>query len=232
MVNKIRFFQSISLCVLGVLFLSFQAQAGVGLSQTRVIINEKDNVSSINARNNSSQPYLVSNYMTEKLDSPTPLKGIFIVTPNLFKLAPNSENTIKIQILPSTLPKDRESLYYFHSRNIPATSEGDDGVKIAMENVIKVLYRPERLPMSSKEAGDKLVVASTLNGVSIENPTPYYINLFKITVNNESIKLDKKNNIIAPFSSMTYSSINKSGAVNIHIINDLGGESVYKKNIQ
>ncbi|MCD4603729.1 fimbria/pilus periplasmic chaperone, partial [Proteus mirabilis] len=119
MVNKIRFFQYISLCVLGVLFLSFQVQAGVGLSQTRIIINGDTNTASISARNNNAQPYLVSNFITEKLDtSSPPLNGMFVITPNIFRLAPESENTIKIQIIPTNLPKDRESLYYFHSRNI------------------------------------------------------------------------------------------------------------------
>ena len=232
MVNKIRFFQYISLCVLGVLFLSFQVQAGVGLSQTRIIINGDTNTASISARNNNAQPYLVSNFITEKLDtSSPPLSGMFVITPNIFRLAPESENTIKIQIIPTNLPKDRESLYYFHSRNIPSTNKNEDGIKIAMENIIKVFYRPINLAINPKEAGDKLVVKATPNGISIENPTPYYINLFKITVKNETITLNKINNMIEPFSSKNYVVSNKTGAVNIHIINDLGGESVYNKKL-
>ncbi|MEX5486916.1 hypothetical protein IC611_20810 [Proteus mirabilis] len=101
-----------------------------------------------------------------------------------------------------------------------------------MENIIKVFYRPINLAINPKEAGDKLVVKATPNGISIENPTPYYINLFKITVKNETIKLNKINNMIEPFSSKNYVVSNKTGAVNIHIINDLGGESVYNKNFK
>lgn len=156
---------------------------------------------------------------------------MFVITPNIFRLAPESENTIKIQIIPTNLPKDRESLYYFHSRNIPSTNKNEDGIKIAMENIIKVFYRPINLAINPKEAGDKLVVKATPNGISIENPTPYYINLFKITVKDETIKLNKINNMIEPFSSKNYVVSNKTGAVNIHIINDLGGESVYNKKL-
>ncbi|RLZ63161.1 molecular chaperone, partial [Proteus mirabilis] len=36
---------------------------------------------------------------------------------------------------------------------------------------------------------------------------------------------------IEPFSSKNYVVSNKTGAVNIHIINDLGGESVYNKKL-
>ncbi len=231
MVNKIRFFQYIFLCTLGVLFLSFQAKAGVGLSQTRIIINGDTNISSIIARNTSSEPYLVTNYITEKIGDQTPIKGVFTLTPNIFRLSPESKSTIKIQMVSTNLAKDRESLFYFHSRNIPSTDKNDDGVKIAMENIIKVFYRPAHLSIKPEEIESKLVVKTNPNGITIENSTPYHINLIGITVNKESLKVNKTNNIIKPLSSENFISKNKSGAVNIHIINDLGGESVYNKNL-
>ncbi|MFF1014163.1 fimbrial biogenesis chaperone [Proteus mirabilis] len=231
MVNKIRFFQYISLCVLGVLFLSFQAKAGVGLSQTRIIINGDNNISSIIARNSSQEPYLVTNYITEKIGDQTPIKNVFTLTPSIFRLAPESQNTIKIQMVSTSQAKDRETLFYFHSRNIPSTDKGDDGMKIAMENIIKVFYRPTHLSIKPEEIEKKLTVKSNRNGITIENPTPYHINLIGITVNKESLKVNKTNNIIKPFSSENFISNNKTGAVNIHIINDLGGESVYNKKL-
>ncbi len=53
------------MCFRSIIFYHFQVQAGVGLSQTRIIINGDTNTASISARNNNAQPYLVSNFITE-----------------------------------------------------------------------------------------------------------------------------------------------------------------------
>lgn len=211
---------------------SFASQAGVGLSQTRIVIEEKTNTSSITARNEDDKSYLVANFITQQLSSKTALEGYFVVTPTIFKLAPKQQNIIKIKAIPSKFPKDRESMYYFHSRNVPESDKGSDGVKVGLENVVKIFYRPANLSMEQSVAFNSVKTMSTANGVKLVNDSPYYINLAGLYVNNKIIKLNKQNNVIAPFAEMNYSSQNKNGSVKWAIINDLGGYDEFHGTVQ
>ncbi|MEX6317329.1 fimbrial biogenesis chaperone [Providencia huaxiensis] len=97
-------------------FFILPSQAGVGLSQTRIVIDEATNSAAITARNEDSKSYLVASFIAQKLDSKTPSEGYFVITPSIFKLAPKQRNIIKIKALTHKFPKNRESMYYFHSR--------------------------------------------------------------------------------------------------------------------
>ncbi|WP_353241954.1 molecular chaperone [Providencia sp.] len=214
------------------LTISFASQAGVGLSQTRIVIEGKTNTSSITARNEDDKPFLVANFITQQLSSKTALDGYFVITPTIFKLGPKQQNIIKIKAIPSKFPNDRESMYYFHSRNVPELDKGSDGVKVGLENVIKIFYRPANLPMEQSVAFSNIKTMSTANGVKLVNNSPYYINLAGLYVNNKYIKLNKQNNVIAPFSEMSYLSQNKNGSVKWAIINDLGGYDEFHGTVQ
>ncbi|MEX5852225.1 molecular chaperone [Providencia huaxiensis] len=85
---------------------SFSSQAGVGLSQTRIVIDEATNSAAITARNEDSKSYLVASFITQKLDSKTPSEGYFVITPSIFKLAPKQRNIIKIKALTHKFPKE------------------------------------------------------------------------------------------------------------------------------
>lgn len=213
------------------LTLSFTTQAGVGLSQTRIIIEESTNSASISARNEDDKSYLVANFVTQKLDSKIATDGLFVITPSIFKLSPKQRNIIKIKAITNKFPKDRESMYYFHSRNVPELNE-NDGVKVGLENVIKIFYRPNNLPMQQEIAFKGIKIASTTNGIKLVNDSPYYINLAGLFVNNQSIKLNKQNNVLAPYTEVSYPNQMKSGTVKWAVINDLGGYNEYHGMVQ
>lgn len=210
---------------------SFAAQAGVGLSQTRIIIEEATNSASISARNDDDKSYLVASFITQHLNSKTPSDGLFVITPSIFKLAPKQRNIIKIKAITNKFPKDRESMYYFHSRNVPELNE-NDGVKVGLENVIKIFYRPANLSMPQEDAFKNVKIKSTANGIKLVNDSPYYVNLAGLFVNSKSIKLNKQNNVLAPFSEVSYPNQMKNGAVKWAVINDLGGYNEYHGTVQ
>ncbi|ENU1228772.1 MULTISPECIES: molecular chaperone [Providencia] len=210
---------------------SFVAQAGVGLSQTRIIIEEATNSASITARNEDNKAYLVASFITQQLDSKTPSEGLFVITPSIFKLAPNQRNIIKIKAISHKFPKDRESMYYFHSRNVPESDQAD-GMKIGLESVIKIFYRPANLSMNQDDAFKNIKIIKNTNGVRLINNSPYYINLAGLSVNNKAIKLNKQNNVIAPLAEMNYTTQFKVGAVKWAVINDLGGYNEYHGTVE
>ncbi|ENR5393882.1 TPA: molecular chaperone [Providencia rettgeri] len=210
---------------------SFVAQAGVGLSQTRIIIEEATNSAAITARNEDNKSYLVASFITQQLDSKIPSEGLFVITPSIFKLAPKQRNIIKIKAISHKFPKDRESMYYFHSRNVPESNKAD-GVKVGLESVIKIFYRPANLTMIQEDAFKSIKITQNANGIKLINNSPYYINLAGLFVNNKAIKLNKQNNVIAPFTDMNYTAQLKTGAVKWAVINDLGGYNEYHGTIE
>ncbi|WP_369310212.1 molecular chaperone [Providencia rettgeri] len=210
---------------------SFATQAGVGLSQTRIIIEEKNNSASISARNDDDKSYLVANFITQQLNSKTATEGLFVITPSIFKLSPKQRNIIKIKAITNKFPKDRESMYYFHSRNVPEMNESN-GVKVGLENIIKIIYRPENLSMPQDVAFKSIKINRSADGITLVNDSPYYVNLAGLYVNSKGIKLNKQNNVIAPFSKMNYLSQTKNGAVKWAVINDLGGYNEYHGTVQ
>ncbi|HEM6915668.1 TPA: molecular chaperone, partial [Providencia stuartii] len=92
-------------------------------------------------------------------------------------------------------------------------------------------YRPNNLPISIEDAYKKLVIKSSPSGVVVENNSPYYINLNRLVVGGKkvSLSLQKKNTMIAPYSSYSYTvggGLNNKQATWV-VINDLGGEEKY-----
>lgn len=225
-----RFLKKIIIICFTLTFAASPAFAGVGLNQTRIVIDGSRNSASIVATNNSDSPFLVANYITEKLNSEPVNASVFIITPQVFKLEGNSSNTIKIQSIPSKFPADRESMYYFHSRNVPAT-DGKPGMKVGLENIIKVFYRPSSLTMSSKDAYSALDIKLDSEGIRVNNNSPYYINLNKLQVGSNYIKLDAETSIIPPFFEKTFPTMSKTGLVKWFVINELGGIDEYSKSL-
>ncbi len=213
------------------LVFSCASQAGVGLSQTRIIIEEETNSATITARNDDNKSYLVASFITQQLNSKTAFEGYFVITPSIFKLEPKQRNIIKIKAITSKFSKDKETMYYFHSRNIPEMNK-DDGVKVGLESVIKIFYRPANLTMPQETAFSGVTIKSTEKGVKLINNSPYYINLAGLYINNKSVKLDKKNNVIAPYTEVNYFSQMKNGSIKWAVINDLGGYNEYHGTIE
>jgi P pilus assembly chaperone PapD len=87
----------------------------------------------------------------------------FVVTPPLFKLAPGTDNLIRIVYLGSGLPADRESLLWLDVKGIPGLNEEESKASsrmvVAINNRIKFFYRPANLK------GEPGEVAKNLTGV-------------------------------------------------------------------
>lgn len=76
--------------IAGFVLFSSSAFSGVGLNQTRIIIDGNENSASVVARNTDDSPYLVANYITELVNAKPVGNGFFIITPQVFKLDANS----------------------------------------------------------------------------------------------------------------------------------------------
>ncbi|ENU1225998.1 MULTISPECIES: molecular chaperone [Providencia] len=232
MVLKIRYFSLLSHFSLLLLASSFSWADGVSLDATRIVYPQGDKSVSIAIKNSHSHvSYLTRTFMTsESQDSNVP----FETTPPVFKIAPNSRQEVRVLEKSNNLPKDRESLFFFHATMVAGQSQkvDGDGLNIAYDHVIKVFYRPKNLPLTSDEAQKKLVFQSQGNQLKVTNNSPYYINLAQISINKQKINMsmEKGNTTIAPYSSLQYpitSNMHK-GTVIWRAITDLGGTNEFK----
>ncbi|AFH93535.1 TPA: molecular chaperone [Providencia stuartii] len=213
-------------------FISAQsfANGGVGLNATRLVYSQGEESISISARNNTSINYLAKFAITQENGG----KNVpFAIYPPLVKVDSKKSQDIRIFIQPHSLPVDRETVFYFTGTMIPSTNgpATGAGINIGYNNIIKLFYRPNNLPISIEDAYKKLVIKSSPSGVVVENNSPYYINLNRLVVGGKkvSLSLQKKNTMIAPYSSYSYTvggGLNNKQATWV-VINDLGGEEKY-----
>lgn len=211
--------------------------AGISLDATRIIFHEEDekNGAAVQVRSaaSSDTPYLIKTQVTRDTSGQqnnTP----FITTPSLFRLESGNSNQVRILLRPQQhLPRDRESVFYFRATAVPTTRVQDQNNKyklagelqLASGNVIKLFYRPKGLAITAEKAGSELIFSNTAQGLKVSNPSPYYLTLASIRINNQAvnIKTSLGSNMLAPFSDTVFPHFNSRGSVEWQVINDYGG---------
>ncbi len=197
---------------------------GVALGATRIIYHEGQKETSISLTNTTkSGSFLIQSWIA---DANNKKLSDFILTPPLFVSKPKSENTLRLMYAGPTLPKDRESVFFLHSRAIPSVDpkkvKGSNVLQIAVESVIKVFWRPEGLKTTETDAEKNLVCSRSGNSVTLKNPSPYYLSL--VSLYSGTAKLP--NTMVPPKSSVTVKASGSGlGKVTYTAINDYGATS-------
>ncbi|MGV8267786.1 fimbrial biogenesis chaperone, partial [Pseudomonas aeruginosa] len=81
----------------------------------------------------------------------------FAITPALWRLGGNMQQTLRILFQGEGLPSDRESVFGLNVQEIPQNSASAHTLQIALRRRIKVFYRPDHLSGTSAEAPGKLI---------------------------------------------------------------------------
>jgi len=202
--------------------------AGLTLGATRVIYAGDGREASISLHNSDTdRPYLVQSWIDSyPLPGAVPIKpgqNPFIITPPIFKLPASSQNIIRVVRVRDGLAQDRESLFRLNVNAIPATdSQLQNRMLIATRSELKLIYRPEGLNVQDAlSAYQKLKLSPRGQGVQIDNPTPYFVNLGELNIDGENILHP---GVIPPFSSrliaVSHQGIHR---VSLKAINDYGG---------
>ncbi|HAT1515440.1 TPA: molecular chaperone [Morganella morganii] len=160
----------------------------------------------------------------------------FIVLPPLLRFPPEEAITLRIRLTQfDALPQDRESLFSLSLKAIPSQSKpGTDhetrgasmGMVLALQNNLKLFYRPEGLAVMGADARATALQFSASGGyLNITNPTPYYVTLGSLDVDNTAVSLGDRR-MLAPFSSAMYDVLIKPGAeISWRVIDDEGGRT-------
>ncbi|HFO0562685.1 TPA: molecular chaperone [Proteus mirabilis] len=201
------------------LFIINTSYAGVIISGTRVIYNEGNKNVSINVKNPGKMPYLIQSWID---DFEEKKQSKFTITPPLFRLNPDKENTLRIFLTEEGLPSDQESLFWLNIKTIPATEKTENSLQIAFKTQMKLIYRPKSLKdVNFEEEQKKLSWSKERGKVIVYNPTPYFMNFQTIKFNG---KLVDDVSYAKPFSTKSFdiNDNNEHGLISWELINDYG----------
>ncbi|WP_195276290.1 fimbrial biogenesis chaperone [Proteus mirabilis] len=201
------------------LFIINTSYAGVIISGTRVIYNEGNKNVSINVKNPDKMPYLIQSWID---DFEEKKQSKFTITPPLFRLNPDKENTLRIFLTEEGLPSDQESLFWLNMKTIPATEKTENSLQIAFKTQMKLIYRPKSLKdVNFEEEQKKLSWSKERGKVIVYNPTPYFMNFQTIKFNG---KLVDDVSYAKPFSTKSFdiNDNNEHGLISWELINDYG----------
>ncbi|QQT50895.1 fimbrial biogenesis chaperone [Proteus mirabilis] len=201
------------------LFIINTSYAGVIISGTRVIYNEGNKNVSINVKNPDKMPYLIQSWVD---DFEEKKQSKFTITPPLFRLNPDKENTLRIFLTEEGLPSDQESLFWLNIKTIPATEKTENSLQIAFKTQMKLIYRPKSLKdVNFEEEQKKLSWSKERGKVIVYNPTPYFMNFQTIKFNG---KLVDDVSYAKPFSTKSFdiNDNNEHGLISWELINDYG----------
>ena len=161
------------------------AFANVVVNGTRIIYHAASRETTVQLFNNGTSPALVQAWIDDGDINSTPetARVPFLLTPPVVKIAGGSGQQLLIKKLPSTLPADRESVFFLNVLDIPPVPEnlaGKNTVQLAVRSRIKLFYRPQALAGRSDKAITQVQIKSAGNGFSISNPSRYFITLANI----------------------------------------------------
>lgn len=206
------------------LLLSTTVQAGIVMGGTRVIYQEGKREASISVTNaDVHSPYLVQSWIENYAENDKS-KVPFIVTPPLFRLDPEQENVLRINFIGADLPHDRESVFWLNVKSISPTQKGDaNKLQVNIKSKFKIFYRPHGLAGDPEKACQMLTFKIVGNRLVAQNPTPYFVSFFTLSVGGDDID---EPGMIGPLTRKEWP-VNGSGTVKWRAINDFGGITDY-----
>ncbi|EPI8972280.1 fimbria/pilus periplasmic chaperone [Escherichia albertii] len=180
------------------------AHAGIVIYGTRIIYPAENKEVMVQLMNQGNRSSLVQAWIDDGDTSlpPEKIQVPFMLTPPVAKVGANSGQQIKIRIMPNRLPTNKESIFYLNILNIPPNSPEDEGknaLKFAMQNRIKLFYRPVGVASVNKETFKKLRVNNSSNGLIIKNGSANWVTISDVKAN--SVKVNYETIMIAPQES-------------------------------
>lgn len=214
------------LCAVITLSVVTPVHAGIVIYGTRVIYPAEKNEITLQLMNQEQNASLVQAWIDDGNTSlpPEKIQVPFLLTPPVVRVPGNSGQQLKIKKMPNTLPKNKESLFYLNVLDIPPNNPANAGknvIKFAMQNRIKLFYRPSGIAPVNSATFKKIVLVRNGKSFIIKNDNANWVTVAEIKVG--SVKINDKSVMVAPFSSepvMVKSS--NANQYKLTIINDYG----------
>ena len=158
--------------------------AAVNVDRTRLVFAASDIAQSLTLANDSVTPMLlqVCTDAGETASSPDNSRTPLVVLPPVFKMQPDELRTLRVMLSSRrSLPEDRESLFWLNIYQIPpelsATKSATRKLVLPLRLRLKVFIRPTGLKAPTANDEQKLRFSIASQGITITNPTPWYMSL-------------------------------------------------------
>lgn len=219
------------------------AHANVIIAGTRVIFPAADGEVTVRLTNQNSTPALVESWVDngDPMSTPDKVKTPFLITPPLFRMEPNRDQSLRILFTHSDqpLPTDRESVFWLNVLEVPPkpsslVTQNANTLQMAIRSRLKLFYRPTGLAGDPVKAPGELTFKASGAAVVAHNPTPYYVTItdIRVTVGGVAHKVDA--GMVAPMSdlSLPVSDLKQApaagSAIDYHCLNDYGSDVTFK----
>jgi len=224
----LRFFFTMGLLIIVDIPATF---ASIQISTTRVIYHEEEKTVSVQITNPGKHPVLLQSWIDNGNPDikPDSVRTPFILTPPLARVNAEKGQSLRLSYIGSSLPTDKESLYWLNVLEIPPLGEKDNNqIQVAFRSRIKLFYRPVTLD----DKGALLAISSlrwhvTGDDITLENPTPYYVSVLSITIEHGGKKTSVPTDMLPPKSRTLVRvprniTLNATDNVVVEAINDYG----------
>ncbi|MRE95065.1 fimbria/pilus periplasmic chaperone [Enterobacter bugandensis] len=177
--------------------------AGIQIGRTRIIYEAAKKEVALPLKNSESElPWLIQSW-TDTGDGKT--RGPFIVTPPLFRLDPQKEQSLRITWNGQPLADDRETLFYLNVRTVPATpdDEADKNVlRLIYKTRLKLFWRPVGLSGTPAESCKNLRFVRHDQQLTVINDGAYYSIFDSLTLGTRKVEkanmVEPKSNVVIP----------------------------------
>ncbi|HCR9735757.1 fimbria/pilus periplasmic chaperone [Citrobacter koseri] len=202
------------------------AHAGIVIYGTRIIYPAEKKEVLVQLMNQGGRSSLVQSWIDDGDTSlpPEKIQVPFLLTPPVAKVASDSGQQLKIKAMPNILPGNKESLFFLNVLDIPPNnpeSAGKNVLKFAMQNRIKLFYRPKGIAPVNKSTFQKLAIKRSGKTFTIRNDAANWITVSEVKASN--VKINNESIMVAPLSSQDVPLKNVNASqYSLTIIDDYG----------
>ncbi len=207
------------------------AFASIQIGATRVIYHADAKNVSVQVTNPGKYPVLLQSWMDDGHQEvrPDKMRTPFILTPPLTKVNAGAGQTLRLSYTGTTLPMDRESVYWLNILEVPPlTQNNTNQIQVAFRSRIKLFFRPTNLDdKGAQVAISQLKWLLNDNKVTLFNPTPYFVSAVAIHIDNGTNKRTLPVDMLSPKSNQDFllpkDLLSKSiKSISVSAINDYG----------
>lgn len=210
--------------------------AAVNVDRTRLVFAANDVVQSLTLTNDSVTPMLLQVWTDagETASSPDSSRTPLVVLPPVFKMQPDELRTLRVMLssrrsLPG-IGKAFSGLIFTRSPEQNASDSVTRKLVLPLRLRLKVFIRPHGLKAPTSNDERKLRFSIASQGITITNPTPWYMSLAVAPIKGISIG----NIMLAPYEQRDVALSNMpavGSTVDYAVINDSGNWRTYTATI-
>ncbi|PKH26672.1 pilus assembly protein PapD [Enterobacterales bacterium CwR94] len=171
---------------------SATSQAGIIISGTRVIYEQKEKSITVQLTNQGDEPVLAQSWIDngDVNAKPQDIRVPFILTPPINRVEPKKGQALRINYTGQPLPQDKESVFWLNVLEIPSKAEGagENLLQMAFRSRIKLFFRPSGLKGSPGEAATSLSWSMAGTQVKVSNASAYHVSLVNVSIKGDNRK--------------------------------------------